>query len=83
MQAFFGPGYRANATIGRALRLAIRNIGKCIPGAMDKATQSTPGRYSFCFAENEDRFTMGTTSGHFRISVECECGHCGGDSRGP
>lgn len=51
----FGPGYRANATIGRALRLAIRNIGKCIPGAMDKATQSTPGRYSFCFAENEDR----------------------------
>jgi hypothetical protein len=48
-----GPGYRANATIGRALRLAIRNIGKCIPGGMDQATQSTPGRYSFCFAENE------------------------------
>ena len=50
-----GPGYRANATIGRALRLAIRNIGKCIPGDMDKATQSTPGRYSFCFAENEEQ----------------------------
>jgi len=50
-----GPGYRANATIGRALRLAIRNIGKCIPGDMDKATQSTPGRYSFCFSENQDQ----------------------------
>ncbi|MBM11309.1 MAG: hypothetical protein CL759_04440 [Chloroflexi bacterium] len=51
----FGPGYRANATIGRALRLAVRNIGDLIPGVMDKATQSTPGRYSFCFAENEEQ----------------------------
>ncbi|PKB73076.1 MAG: hypothetical protein BZY75_03700 [SAR202 cluster bacterium Io17-Chloro-G7] len=51
----FGPGWRANATIGRALRLVIRNMGGLIPGEMDKATLSTPGRYSFCFAENEDR----------------------------
>lgn len=51
----FGPGYRANASIGRALRLIIRNLGGLIPGEMDKATLSTPGRYSFCFAENEDR----------------------------
>ena len=51
----FGPGYRANASIGRALRLVIRNLGGLIPGEMDKATLSTPGRYSFCFAENEDR----------------------------
>ena len=51
----FGPGYRANATIGRALRLVIRNVAGLIPGEMDKATLATPGRYSFCFAENEAR----------------------------
>jgi hypothetical protein len=51
----FGPGYRANAAIGRALRLVIRNIAGLIPGEMDKATLSTPARYSFCFAENEAR----------------------------
>ena len=51
----FGPGYRANATIGRALRLVIRNLGGLVPGEMDKATHSSPGRYSFCFAENEER----------------------------
>lgn len=51
----FGPGYRANAVIGRALRLVIRNMAGLIPGDMDKATLSTPGRYAFCFAENEAR----------------------------
>jgi hypothetical protein len=51
----FGPGYRANAAIGRALRLVIRNLAGLIPGEMDKATLATPGRYSFCFAENEAR----------------------------
>ncbi len=51
----FGPGYRANATIGRALRLVIRNLGGLVPGEMDKATHAHPGRYSFCFAENEER----------------------------
>ena len=51
----FGPGYRANASIGRALRLVIRNLGGLVPGEMDKATLATPGRYTFCFAENEDR----------------------------
>ena len=51
----FGPGYRANAVIGRALRLVIRNIAGLIPGDMDKATLSLPGRYTFCFAENEER----------------------------
>ena len=51
----FGPGYRANASIGRALRLVIRNLGGLVPGEMDKATLSTPGRFTFCFAENEER----------------------------
>ena len=51
----FGPGFRANAAIGRALRLIVRNVAGLIPGEMDKATLSSPGRYSFCFAENEAR----------------------------
>lgn len=51
----FGPGYRANASIGRALRLIIRNVGGLIPGEMDKATLATPARFSFCFSENEER----------------------------
>ncbi len=53
--ACFGPGFRANAVIGRALRLAVRNLGGLVPGEMDKATQATPGRYSYCFSENEER----------------------------
>ena len=53
--ACFGPGSRANAAIGRAVRLVIRNVGGLIPGEMDKATLATPGRYSFCFSENEPR----------------------------
>ena len=51
----FGPGFRANAAIGRALRLIVRNVAGLTPGDMDKATLSSPGRYSFCFAENEAR----------------------------
>ena len=50
-----GPGFRANAAIGRALRLIVRNVAGLTPGEMDKATLSSPGRYSFCFAENEAR----------------------------
>jgi hypothetical protein len=49
----FGPGWRANATIGRALRLVIRNALQAIPGELDRATLSSSGRYSFCFAEDE------------------------------
>ena len=51
----FGPGFRANAAIGRALRLVVRNVAGLTPGDMDRATLSSPGRYSFCFAENEAR----------------------------
>ncbi len=51
----FGPGYRANASIGRALRLFVRNVAGLIPGEMDKATLALPARYTFCFAENEAR----------------------------
>lgn len=50
----FGPGFRANATIGRALRLVIRNVCRAIPGVLDRASFSTPLRYSFCFGEDEE-----------------------------
>jgi hypothetical protein len=49
-----GQGAWANATLGRALRLILQNIGRALPGEMDKATQGQPGKYSFCCAENED-----------------------------
>jgi hypothetical protein len=50
----FGPGWRANATIGRALRLVIRNACRAIPNFLDRASFSTPARYSFCFGEDEE-----------------------------
>lgn len=48
-----GQGHRANASIGRALQLVIRNVGGGRPGELDRATLGTPGKYSFCFAEAE------------------------------
>ena len=47
----FGPGNRANSTIGRAVRLILRNVFQMIPGISDKSTQGNPGKYSFCVAE--------------------------------
>jgi hypothetical protein len=49
-----GQGTWANATLGRALRLVLQNIGRALPGEMDRATQGQPAKYSFCCAENED-----------------------------
>ena len=54
MLGCLGPGFRANATIGRALRLVIRNVCRAVPGFLDRATFSWPLRYSFCFGENEE-----------------------------
>jgi hypothetical protein len=48
-----GQGNRANATIGRALQLVIRNVGGGVPGGIDRATLGSPSKYSFCFAEDE------------------------------
>ena len=49
-----GSGNRANAAIGRALRLCARNVGGSIPGGTDRATQGGPHRLTMNFAENED-----------------------------
>jgi hypothetical protein len=50
----FGPGNWANATIGRAIRLILLNVGGATPGELDKATQGQPSKYSYCVAENEE-----------------------------
>ena len=50
----FGPGNRANATIGRAVRLILLNVFRMVPGIADKSTQGNPGKYSFCIAERAD-----------------------------
>jgi hypothetical protein len=50
----FGSGNRANATIGRALRLVLLNVGGGWPGLLDKSTLGHPGKYTYCIAENEE-----------------------------
>jgi hypothetical protein len=49
----FGPGWRANLTMGRAVRLVMRNVCGSIPGTLDRGTLGHPGKLSFVIAENE------------------------------
>ena len=49
-----GEGWRANATIGRFVRLIQRNVGGSYPGTTCKATLGWPGKYSICIGENEE-----------------------------
>ena len=49
----FGPGWRANATIGRAIRLVMRNVCGSRPGTLDRGTLGHPGKLSYVIAENE------------------------------
>jgi hypothetical protein len=55
----FGPGFRANATIGRAIRLAMLNVGGAWPGRHDMSTQGSPSKFSYCIAENVDASPWG------------------------
>jgi len=50
----FGPGWRANATIGRAVRLCWVNIGGAQPGVISMSTFGGPGRYTYCIGEHEE-----------------------------
>lgn len=50
-----GQGNRANATIGRAVRLAVRNIGGAKPGGTERSTLGNPMKFTMCFAEHEER----------------------------
>jgi len=49
-----GPGTRANATIGRALRLIWANVGGARPGVISMSTFGNPARYACCFGEHEE-----------------------------
>lgn len=49
-----GPGHRANASIGRALRLCMLNIGGARPGESDMALLGHPGKFTYCLAEDEE-----------------------------
>ena len=49
-----GPGHRANAAIGRALRLVLANVGGAQPGISDMAVLGQPGKFTACFAEAEE-----------------------------
>ena len=48
----FGGGSRANAAVGRAIRLILWNVGGGHPGEIDRATLGHPGKYTFCIAED-------------------------------
>jgi hypothetical protein len=72
----FGPGFRANASIGRAMRLVLVNVGGGIPGEGDQATHGSPAKFSYCVAENEAatpwepfRVTRGFARGDSTVTV--------------
>jgi len=50
-----GAGNRANATIGRAVRLVVRNIGGASAGGVERSTLGNPMKFTMCFAEYEER----------------------------
>jgi hypothetical protein len=66
----FGPGFRANATIGRAVRLVLLNIGGARPGAGDQSTQAQPSKYTYCAGENEDETPWGTYRAHLGAAAD-------------
>ncbi len=79
-----GQGNRANATIGRALQLVIRNLGGGRPGGVDRATHGNPGKYTFCFAEDEDgspweplSVSRGVAAGTSAVTLFAAEGPCG------
>lgn len=49
-----GPGHRANASIGRAIRLCLLNIGGARPGVADMALLGHPGKFTMCLTEDLD-----------------------------
>ncbi len=54
LHSVFASGNRANATIGRAVRLLLMNVLGSIPGQMDRSTLGHPGKVTFCIAEDEE-----------------------------
>ena len=65
----FGPGFRANATIGRALRLILMNVGGAWPGRHDMATQGSPAKFAYCIAEHVDASPWGPLRADDSVTV--------------
>lgn len=63
----FGGGSRANASVGRAIRLILWNIGGSIPGETARSHLSQPGRYTYCIAENNAESPWGPLHADFGI----------------
>jgi len=85
----FGPGNRANATIGRVVRLILRNVFQMLPGISDKSTQGNPGKYSFCIAERARGNpwpllceTQGYAAGTSSVTVFAGGGFCNVENHG-
>jgi hypothetical protein len=77
----FGPGWRANATIGRALRLALMNLGGAVPAQTDFCQHAHPGKYTFCIAEHQGRQSVGAAACRARLRGAGQRRHgdqCGG-----
>ncbi|WP_165367988.1 hypothetical protein, partial [Phytoactinopolyspora endophytica] len=64
----FGPGFRANATISRAVGLIVRNAFGVRPHELEQATQGVPGRWSICFGENEEESPWAPLAGELGIT---------------
>ena len=60
-QGCMGPGFKANATIGRAVQFVLRNIGGAVPGETDFSVVGQPGKFTLCFAENDEALPAGWT----------------------
>ncbi|MBI4081180.1 MAG: hypothetical protein HY423_01080 [Candidatus Lambdaproteobacteria bacterium] len=65
LHGVYGPGFRANASLGRAMRLVLLNVGGGIPAKGDQSTQGSPAKFSYCIAENEP----GTPWEPFRVAL--------------
>lgn len=74
----FGPGNRANAATGRALRLILLHIAGALPGSGDVATQGGPAKYTYCVAENLDASPWGSYASDAGIDAPSAITvHCG------
>jgi hypothetical protein len=66
----FGSGFRANATIGRAIRLGAINAFGLRPHELDQATQGTPAKYTACIAENKEESPWPALHPEFGLAAE-------------
>jgi hypothetical protein len=72
----FGPSFRANATIGRAIRLMMLNLGGGIPGVASATIFATPMRYTACLTENTERspwHTLAVSKGYAETDNVITC----------